>query len=84
MAPATARGLAALWPLCNGSAGEALPILEEAAQESLLAPLGLLLVALSRHPSRVRPPPSSLTVVLAGAIVVLTFWLTLGRGYTAA
>jgi len=63
--------------------GEVLPALKEAAQESLLAPLGLLFVAFSRRPSRVLPPPSSRTVLLAGAIVVLAFWLTLGRGYTA-
>ncbi|WIH05380.1 hypothetical protein KHF85_02365 [Xanthomonas translucens pv. graminis] len=54
--------------------GEVLPALKEAAQESLLAPLGLLFVAFCRRPSRVLPPPSSRTAVLA-------FWLTLGRGY---
>ncbi|MCT8271429.1 hypothetical protein [Xanthomonas translucens] len=37
-----------------------------------------------RRPLRVLPPPSSRTVMLAGAIVMLAFWLTLGRGYTAA
>jgi hypothetical protein len=64
--------------------GAALPALKEAAQEGLLAPLGLLFVAFSRHPSRVLPPASSRNVMLAGAIVVLAFWLTLGRGYAAA
>lgn len=64
--------------------GAVLPALKDAAQEGLLAPLGLLFVALSRRPSQVLPPPSSRPVMLAGAIVVLAFWLTLGRGYAAA
>jgi len=64
--------------------GAVLPALKDAAQEGLLAPLGLLFVAFSRRPSPVLLPPSSRTIVLAGAIVVLAFWLTLGRGYAAA
>ncbi|WP_369935975.1 hypothetical protein [Xanthomonas tesorieronis] len=64
--------------------GAVLPALKDAAQESLLAPLGLLFVALSRRASPVLPPASSRIIVLAGAIVVLAFWLTLGRGYAAA
>lgn len=78
----TAGGVACLSVLFYP--GAVLPALKDAAQEGLLAPLGLLFVAFSRRPSRVLPPPSSRTVVLAGAIVVLAFWLTLGRGYAAA
>jgi hypothetical protein len=62
------------------------PAMLEAAQESLVASLGLLYLAFARPRS-----PSSLVPVLArnkrlqslGLVVVGVFWLTQGRGYQA-
>lgn len=62
-------------------AGPVLPALREAAQEGLLAPIGLVVVALSRRSRAPLPLPSSRATVVVAVLVVATFWLTLGRGY---
>ena len=67
-------------------AGARAPAMLEAAQESFLASLGLLYMALARP----RPPslalpvlPGSRRLQVLGLGVVALFWLTQGRGYQA-
>ncbi|UYK81154.1 hypothetical protein NG829_02205 [Xanthomonas sacchari] len=62
-------------------AGPVLPALREATQEGLLAPIGLVVIALSRRSRAPLPLPSSRTTIAVTVVVVATFWLTLGRGY---
>jgi len=63
--------------------GPALPALREAVQEGMLAPLGLLLIALSRPTAKNFAPPSlpfSRTWIAASIVIIIIFWLSLGRG----
>lgn len=62
-------------------AGPLLPALREAAQEGLLAPIGLAIIALSRRSRAPLPLPSSRATIVVALLVVVTFWITLGRGY---
>lgn len=67
--------------------GPALPALREAVQESMLAPLGLLLIALDRPAVKNSRPPLvpplvgfSSTWVAASIVMIIIFWFSLGRG----
>ena len=67
-------------------AGATPPAMLEAAQESLLASLGLLYLAFARprSPATLVPVlPSSRRLQALGLVVVIVFWLTQGRGYQA-
>ncbi len=60
--------------------GAQLPALRESAQESLLAPIGLLFLAFGKRPSKPYQGRASPGIIAAGVVVTLVFWLTLGRG----
>lgn len=67
--------------------GPTLPALREAAQESFLAAIGLLALA-RRAPGRSISARSILALdgngwILTAMLVVIAFWLTLGRGFGA-
>jgi hypothetical protein len=60
--------------------GPELAALRESAQESLLAPVGLLFVAFGKRQSRPYLVPASPAVIVVSIAVTVMFWLTLGRG----
>lgn len=60
--------------------GPELPALRESAQESLLAPIGLLFVVFGKRPAQQYPGPASRGMIAVSVVVTLAFWLTLGRG----
>jgi hypothetical protein len=64
--------------------GPVLPALQEAAQEGLLAPVGLLVTALWRPQSSPVVLQPSAIAVGAGILTTLAFWFTLGRGFPAS
>jgi hypothetical protein len=63
--------------------GPVLPALQEAAQEGLLAPIGLLFIAFRRPQSSPVVLQSSAIALGAGSLTTLVFWFTLGRGFPA-
>jgi hypothetical protein len=60
--------------------GPTLPALKDAAQESLLAPSGLLFIAFSRPSSQPIFVPASRSIIMAAAVTIAIFWFTLGKG----
>jgi hypothetical protein len=60
--------------------GPQLPALRESAQESLLAPIGLLFVFFGKRPSRQYLGPASPGIIALSVVATVVFWLTLGRG----
>ena len=60
--------------------GPELPALRESAQESLLAPIGLLFVVFGKRPAKQYLGPASPAIIAVSVVVTLAFWLTLGRG----
>jgi hypothetical protein len=64
--------------------GPVLPALREGAKEGFLGPIGLLLLGLRRAPLQGPALPASRIAWAIGAVVVVLFWLTLGRGWNSA
>ncbi len=64
--------------------GSSLLALQDVARESLLAPIGLLIIAFARPPSQTFFIPFSRVIVVSSAATVVVFWLTLGKGIYGA
>lgn len=64
--------------------GPTLPALKDAALESFVAPIGLLLVA-GRQPSSNEPvAPNSRAIITLAVVVAALFWFTMGQGIYGA
>jgi hypothetical protein len=64
--------------------GPVLPALLEAAKEGFLGPIGLALLALRTSSAEPLALPASGIAGAIGALVVVLFWFTLGRGWSGA
>ena len=61
--------------------GPQLAALRESAQESLLAPIGLIFGEFGKPASRPYLAPASPAIIAVSVVVTVVFWFTLGRGF---